>query len=153
MAQFSESISTLVQALHAFQEEVVPVVKDAINPFFDSRYATLNAVWNAIQPILLKHNLVVISLPDGNGLTTVVSHTCGEFITVCAELADIGNPQKQGGSITYMRRYTLAGLGIVIDEDDDANEATEAAKKTAKAKAKKPVERKLTGEKPKWNKK
>lgn len=152
MAKFSETISTLVHALYAFQDEVAPVTKDATNPFFDSRYATLNAVWNTVQPILLKHNLVVIQLPDEDGLTTIIAHTNGEFISSRAQLADISNPQKQGGSITYMRRYALAGLGLVIDEDDDANEATAEVKKTAKPKAKKPVERKLTGAKPKWNK-
>lgn len=119
----------LFEALNAFQAEVVTVAKSADNPFFHSKYASLDAIMKQAQPVLAKHGLAVIQLPthiDGvPALRTVVAHVSGESIEDVAPLALLKNdPQSQGSAITYMRRYAYAAaLGIVIDEDDDANGA------------------------------
>jgi hypothetical protein len=149
MAQFSENIDLVVESLHAFQGEVTAVTKDGDNPFFSSRYATLNAVIDTVRPLLNKNNLVVTQFPDDEGLTTILAHTSGQHITAYAKLANISDPQKQGSSITYMRRYALSSiLGLTTEDDDDAQAATEEVKKTTRKNS--PLARSLTGNKPKW---
>lgn len=133
MAEFSatsETLTELFKAIFTFQGKVGKVIKDAQNNHFGNRYATLNQVWEAVQPVLQECGLLVIQLPEGNGLCTTIAHAeSGEYYTSWAQLANISDPQKQAGSITYMRRYALAGLGLVIDDDDDAEAATAEVKR------------------------
>jgi hypothetical protein len=150
MAKLSETTTTLFGAIHKFQSEVGKIAKDADNPFFKSRYATLNQVWEGIQPILAKNKLAVIQLPDEDGLTTIIAHVNGEFISTTASMPNIPDAQKHGGYITYMRRYALAGLGLVIDGDDDANELVKGQKAAAK---KEPARSLVTKGTKKWGNK
>jgi len=125
MTQQSLDLSELLPALHEFHKRISAVTKDGVNPHWKSSYATLNSVWNTIRPILNKNNLIVTQFPDSDGLTTILAHTSGQFISGYARLADVKDPQKQGSSITYMRRYALSSvLGLVTEEDDDGNAAT-----------------------------
>jgi hypothetical protein len=39
-------------------------------------------------------------------------------------MKDLNNPQQQGSAITYARRYALASIFNLNQEDDDANSAT-----------------------------
>jgi hypothetical protein len=131
-------INELAKAMNEFQAEIVTVGKNATNPFFKNRYADLANVMKEAQPILTKHGLSVIQLPDNlegaPALTTIVLHTSGQSVqaTVPLVLAK-QDPQGLGAAITYERRYAYAAaLQIVIDEDDDGNRASrqQAAPKT-----------------------
>ena len=125
MAQFSDSLDVLLPALLEFQKKIGAVAKDADNPFFKSRYASLKAVWDTVRPLLTKQGLIVSQFPDDEGLTTILAHTSGQYISAYAKLANVADPQKQASSITYMRRYALSSvLGLVTEEDDDGNAAT-----------------------------
>ena len=130
--QQSESIAELAKALAAAQGEFKPIPRTADNPFFKSKYAPLASVVEATAPILAKHGLAVMQLPeriieDGSEeLVTILMHASGEFIrsSMLLRLKDL-SPQGQGSAITYARRYSYsAALGIVSDEDDDANLAS-----------------------------
>ncbi len=123
-------IQELAKALNAFQAELVSVGKTADNPFFKSKYAELGAIMKEAQPVLTKHGLAVMQLPDNidgkPALTTIVMHTSGQSqrATVPLILAK-DDPQGLGSAITYERRYSYAAaLQIVIDEDDDGNRAS-----------------------------
>ena len=122
----SEQINELAVALNKAQAEFMVAKKDAKNPFFKSKYATLNAVYEAIAEALLKNGLSVIQPIVGEAVETTIIHTSGQFITsscpiVCAKQND---PQAMGSAITYARRYSLASLlGVMTDEDDDAEKA------------------------------
>lgn len=139
-----EPINELAAALAAAQGEIMPAPKDADNPFFKSKYASLPAVRAAMQAAFAKHGLSVVQIPSIEGsqlrLHTLLLHSSGQSLD-CGLLAadvDLANPQKMGSAITYFRRYALAAISqTVADEDDDANEA-------AKPAAKRPV-KKLTG--------
>ena len=131
--------SKLAAALVAFQSELKPVDKNAENPFFKSSYMTLSNIMTKIQPILEKNKLAVVqmisSLDGQTALRTRVLHESGEFIedTMPLLLAK-EDPQAQGSAVTYARRYALcAALGIVADEDDDGNKATESYKPEPKS--------------------
>ena len=101
----SESIKSLAIALCKFQGSVAKVKKEATNPFFKSKYATLANIL---------------------GLTTILMHESGEFIMETYQMKPVKNdPQGIGSSITYQRRYAISAvLGLNIDDDDDGNGAS-----------------------------
>ncbi len=128
--------SGLMAALLAVQAEAPKVVKDQTNPHFKSRFASLDAVMDAIGPILTRHGLVWATLPgrvDGEpALTYKLVHVAtGETLEGSMPLMlKSADPQGQGSALTYARRYSImAVLGLVPDEDDDGNRAQRASER------------------------
>lgn len=129
--QKSESIKELAAALAKCQGEMKNPPKSASNPFFKSKYATLDTIVDTIRPALAKYELSYIqscSSDEQNiSVTTLLMHSSGEWIesdpmTVKATKLD---PQGAGSAITYARRYTLSAmLGVASEEDDDGNGAS-----------------------------
>lgn len=121
----------IAKALVALQADMETVDKSATNPFFKSKYTPLPQVMEALQP-LLKRNKLAILLPltniDGvSAIQTVLIHDSGEvmkfdpFPLILAKQ----DPQGQGSAVTYARRYALQSVtGMVSDEDDDGNKAS-----------------------------
>lgn len=148
----SDSIANLTAALSIVQGKMSHAVKDSANPFFKSKYADLESVWDACRDLLSANGLAVMQFPgdiefiqlekvDGNvtiltkmSLTTVISHKSGEWISqemsVPVTKADA---QGAGSAITYMRRYALAAVVGVVQADDDGNAAS-SPKPVVKAK-------------------
>lgn len=129
--QKSETLGKLAKALGVVQANLTPAKKDAVNPFFKSNYADLNAVWDSCRDLLAKNGLTVI---QGNSVgldntvivETLLAHESGEWIQseLCLPLAK-HDPQGVGSAVTYGRRYGLAAMvGIVADVDDDGNSAS-----------------------------
>lgn len=113
---------------------------DKINSAFGrSKYASLGSYLETCRPHLAKHGLAVASdlepTADGNLMCwTVVRDATGETLRLAPVpvKVDLAKPQATGSAITYARRYSLsAALGVVGDEDDDAN-ATNEPKPAAK---------------------
>jgi hypothetical protein len=73
-----------------------------------------------------------------DGLTTTLRHISGESISGVYPVNPVKNdPQSIGSALTYSRRYSLmAMLGIVADDDDDGNAATQPVKQLLKPKVK-----------------
>lgn len=123
----SGEINEIGKALRGVQASLTPVVKRSQNPYFKSKYATLENVWEAVKEPLSSNGLAVTQVPCGQYLVTTIIHSSGQFIRgfyPLGELAD--DPQKLASKITYARRYSLSGMvGIVFqDEDDDGNYAS-----------------------------
>jgi len=126
----SEQIGELITALIGFHKEVGKIIKNAKNPFFKSSYGDLNSYLAEIKEPLVNNGLAVIQLPTTNGLTTILSHTSGQFISESMTMQPSKNdPQGQGSALTYMRRYSLASVLNLNAEDDDGNEATRSSTK------------------------
>lgn len=134
----STSIKELATALKGFQAEVANVPKEGTNPFYKSKYATLEAVIDTAKPTLAKHGLSFAQFPSFEGLTTILMHTSGEWISSDAKIVmKDQTPQGQGSAITYMRRYALSAiLGLATEDDDDGQVASTPAKAPAKVVAK-----------------
>lgn len=136
----SENINELAVALNKAQSDFMVAKKDAKNPFFKSKYATLNSVYEAVAPALLSNGFTIIQPIVDNNVETTLVHASGQFITsscpiVCAKQND---PQAMGSAITYARRYSLASLlGVMTDEDDDGEKAMGRQTKQASAPEKK----------------
>jgi hypothetical protein len=129
----SDSIGELAKALAAAQGEMTSASKDATNPHFKSRYATLASVWDAIRGPLSRNGLSVsqvLETPDaGSGVIvrTMLLHSSGQWIAsrYVMPIPDKLTPQAVGSAITYARRYALSAIvGIAPDDDDDGNGAS-----------------------------
>ena len=130
----SPSIKELATALAKFQGTVESVPKDAENPYFKSKYATLDAIFKTIKKPLADNGLSFTQLPAADRLVTILMHSSGEFIMSSYQIqAKDKTAQSLGSAITYQRRYALSAiLGLASEDDDDANIATGDPKKTGK---------------------
>jgi len=126
----SESTKEIATALSTFQGKITAVKKDAVNPFYKSKYATLDTIWETIRKPLSENGLSVAQtmnvFGDKSLLETTLYHTSGEWISGIQLVNPVkDDPQSLGSAISYARRYSLSALlGIVADEDDDGNVAT-----------------------------
>lgn len=124
----SESLKNLAGAMHLFHLKMDAIKFDSVNPFFNSKYASLTHILQTIKEPLQESNLVIIQQPTGeNGLTTMLIHTeSGEFISDTYFMKpDKCTPQGYGSVVTYQRRYCIQSiLGLCFEVDDDANEAS-----------------------------
>lgn len=129
----SESIAELAGALAKAQAAMQPAIKDRANPAFKgSKYADLNAIWDACRAVLTTNGLSVVQMPLDGGegrvaLATMLLHASGQYIqsTVSAPLTK-NDAQGVGSALTYLRRYALAAMvGIVADDDDGGNAASQ----------------------------
>lgn len=126
----SESIKAIAPALLAAQKAIAFAKKDATNPHFKNKYADLPAVIEAIKPALNDAGISYIQTPapsdDGKlHLTTTLLHESGEWIadTLVMPLPK-QDPQGYGSAITYARRYALAAITGLYQDDDDGNAAS-----------------------------
>lgn len=139
----SESIKQLSAALLKAQRSITFASKDAKNPHFKSTYADLPAVIDAIKPALNDAGLVFLQTfsPSEAGfiaVTTRLMHETGEWIEDTATVPlPKSDPQGYGSAATYARRYSLAAITGLYQDDDDGNAASntkpaQIAKVTAK---------------------
>ncbi|MCC5612100.1 ERF family protein [Nostoc sp. CHAB 5834] len=127
----------LIKALIKAKAEFNPIQKDGTNPHYKRKYATLDAVLDAVTAALGKHGLVIIQtteiLEGKTVLRTHIFHESGESIASTYPLPEISDSQKLGAALTYARRYAVCAiLSVTADEDDDA-ESSATPKKTEQA--------------------
>jgi len=128
--QWSESIDKIIPALLKAQTEMKDAEKAGRNPVFKSTYPKLENVWDACKDPLHKNGLVLVQSPqsgpnDTYGVETTIFHSSGQWVRDTLLLKPSKNdPQGAGSAITYSRRYSLAAMVGVMQEDDDANQAS-----------------------------
>lgn len=123
-------------AVLAFQAEAPALQKDKINPAFRSKYLSLDTLMEQVMPLLNKHGLIWLTAPNfqahGGQVEPNLSYrlihaesgeeTSGTVPLILAKR----DMQGLGSAVTYARRYALmAVLGLVADEDDDGNTASQ----------------------------
>jgi hypothetical protein len=128
-------LDKLAPAIIAMQAALSPVDKSASNPFFKSKYAPLPEVRAAMQPILAANNLALVTLPavidsngvQQNGLRFMLIHSSGQYLDGYWLLTPGKNDsQGQGADTTYKRRFgEMSITGLVADDDDDGNYASQ----------------------------
>lgn len=127
-----EAIAALAKA----QSQMKTPNKDATNPHFRNRYASLKSCIKAIKPALNTNGFALIQAAGkdemGHYIQTTFEHTSGGLFSSKFYM----EPEKKGmqglgSAATYAKRYGLLGLaGIEPDEDadDDGNAADEKEK-------------------------
>ena len=111
---------------------------------YNYKYANLGACHDEVDPILEAHRLLWITRPrcmdDGRAGVDyeLIDLDTGDCLEGCLHLPMVdGDPQKAGSAITYARRYALAAIGLLTEEDDDGAKATKRKRANPKADAKK----------------
>lgn len=129
--QHSESVKELFGALSKFRAQVKQPAKTAKNPYFNSKYVTLEGVMQAVDAALTGTGLAYSQLAEngdnGVSVSTLITHSSGEWMIVGPLTLNPAkrDPQGQGSAITYAKRYQLASaFGISSDIDDDGNVGT-----------------------------
>lgn len=122
----SQSIHEIAKSLALFQVKVDNISKDATNPFFKSKYASLTAILDAIKIPLSECGLSLTQFPEGEyGLTTILMHESGEYLASTYEMRPTkDDPHGKGSVISYQRRYCIQSILCLNMEDDDANGGT-----------------------------
>lgn len=128
MIDASNATPELFAALANAQAEVENATKNAANPHFRSRYADLAEVLNTVRPVFTRHGLSIIQSTGFDGdfvsVETLIAHAGGGRITSTASCHPAKtDAQGIGSATTYLRRYALAAMTGVAQEDDDGNAA------------------------------
>ena len=119
----------IYQKLHEAKLEIGKVAKNAKNPHFKNTYADLNALIEAVEPILLDKGLVLLQpIKEGKVFTIITSITDSFSIESYIDLPSNLNPQQLGSAVTYFRRYTLQSLMSLQAVDDDGQQASQPIK-------------------------
>lgn len=126
--------SKFIAAFILAQREMGSALKESVNPYFKSKYADLNAVREAVIPVLNAQNIAVLQpiiQKEGKSyVRTILMHESGQSLESDVEIifSKINDAQAQGSGITYARRYGLQSLVNIGAEDDDGNKAAEDIK-------------------------
>lgn len=124
----SQTTYMINKALAAAQSEIENASKNAANQHFKSKYADLAEVLNVVRPVFSSHGIAIVQAPSYDcgvvSVATRLAHESGEWIqsTVAAPVSK-QDAQGVGSAITYCRRYSLAAMAGIAQEDDDANSA------------------------------
>lgn len=129
----SPSLASFAPAFHAAQAQMENAKKDSKNPHFKSDYANLNSVQDAIMPALSANGLSLIQGVGGSGtnaqVVTRILHVSGEWIQCTATAPMLKqDPQAMGSALTYLRRYSAAGMTGITQTDDDGEAAVREVK-------------------------
>jgi ERF superfamily len=127
--ELSNANAPLFAALAAAQAEVENAIKGNVNPHFKSRYADLAEVLNTVRPVFARHGLSILQSTAFDGVnvsvTTTLAHAEGGWVSSCASCVPARvDAQGIGAATTYLRRYSLAAMAGVAQEDDDGNAAS-----------------------------
>lgn len=125
----SDQINEIAKAMIKVQGILKPAPKDSTNPYYNSTYSDLTSVWNACREALTSNDICVIQRPFGDthgniGVNCLLIHSSGQWLSssLYAKLSK-NDPQIVGSAITYFRRYSLAAMVGIVQEDDDGEGA------------------------------
>ena len=125
---------SIYKKLFEAKKEIGKISKDSKNPFFKSKYFDINSLLEHVEPILQKHDLLLLQpITDGKVSTIIVDVETGEKVISEIALPQLNDPQKLGSCVSYYRRYTVQSLIGLQATDDDANLASNKVNKPIKA--------------------
>lgn len=123
---------SVYKKLFEAKKEIGKISKDSKNPFFKSKYFDINSLLEHVEPILQKHDLLLLQpILEGKVITELIDVETGEKVNSEITLPLLNDPQKLGSAVSYYRRYTAQSLLGLQATDDDANLAS--GKKTPQA--------------------
>jgi len=129
----SNANAELMGALASAQAEIENASKTSANPHFKSRYADLAEVLNTCRSKLAKHGICIMQSTGFDGstvaVTTVLAHKSGGWVSAVSNCVPAKtDAQGIGAATTYLRRYSLAAIVGIAQEDDDGQSAQHAGK-------------------------
>jgi hypothetical protein len=135
----SDQLNDLAAALAKAQGEMTHAEKGKRNPHFGNTYADIASIIEAIREPFSKYGLSYAQLPtylEGKSvLATRMMHSSGQWIESHTPiLASKADAQGFGSGLTYARRYALAAIAGIAQDDDDGNAAMQKNQQTQKPK-------------------
>ena len=142
----SQEIGELAAALASAQAGFTFAAKDNEAPVFEKggravgkrKYADLQSVLDAVRHGLTANGIAVIQAPmpeeKGIKLRTTLAHKSGQWMASELFLPNdkMGGVQGMGSALTYARRYALAAMVGIAQDDDDGETAMEESRKAEK---------------------
>lgn len=131
----SDSIVKIAAALVQAQKTITFALMDKVNPHLKSKYADLPSVIDAIKTSLNDAGIMFMQTPEMMEnmhlqLTTRLIHSSGEWIESTMMMPLVKqDPQGYGSALTYARRYSLAAITGLYQDDDDGFAASKTKKK------------------------
>ncbi len=129
-------------AIAAAQANMNNAIKGSVNPHFKSRYADLAAVRDVALPAFNAEGIAVLQAVDGSDDVVSVSTSLlwgSERLEVgrCSiSIASERNRAQGAGKVaTYLRRYQLAAVAGIAQEDDDGQSIAETPRRERPTKA------------------
>ena len=152
----SDKTDKILPALAKALANIGAVKKDSDNPFFKSKYADINSIYETVrepllsegililQPIVSKHSPVSGEFKD-YVVTQLVHSESGQYVSSEFPIIskDSNDPQKIGAASTYARRFGLQSLIGLATEDDDGNTASGKDYSAYKSSVKKPAKKEV----------
>lgn len=138
-------MSKIETAIASVATQGITCIKNADNPYFNSKYADLRTVVIALKAPLEAAGLsyyfrthaytnVDAAETETKWYVELVVLTEDEQLIVPFPFAQ-SDPQKMGSAITYAKRYLLTTVfNVIAEEDDDGNEASGLKGKPVKKK-------------------
>ena len=145
----STTIAKISAALVKAQSEMSNAKKDAVNPFFKKNYADLNAIREAVLPVLNSHGISAIQpmcVIDGAFFVeTILLHETGEYISSLTPVINDkpNDSQRHGSGVSYARRYALQSIVNIGAEDDDGNAQAKPGQQPAAVKQPEPAKKEV----------
>ena len=132
-----EAIKKLDEAISRARLQFKDLTDDAVNPAFNSSYASLEAVLDAVVLPLMSEGVSIATTGVWMGerftYCTTLTHAEGGFRSSYFPVMD-PSPHKVGGAETYAQRYNICGLlAITGGKDDDGNTAMGKSPQNGKA--------------------
>ena len=126
--------SVLYKSIFAVQQEA-PIFEKT-KAAHNYKYTQLTTIWKAVRPLLKKHKLLIMQLPEGANLKTIImhvesneTHETNTLMPEGYELSRMNLFQSYGSSLTYYKRYVLCSLLGIFTEDEDNDAQGKAVKK------------------------
>lgn len=127
----------------------ITCIKNADNPYFNSKYADLATVVEALKEPLEEEQLGYMFsispwvVDETKAIwavyISVVDFETGETLVTSSFPIQNIEPQKFGSAVTYAKRYLLTTtFNVIAEEDDDGNEA-QGVKPSLQKKTPKPL--------------
>lgn len=138
----SEQIGELAKALATAQGKMTFAAKDSTADMGQKggrrKYADLASVIDAIRAPLSENGLAFVQavMPDDKSMRirTTLMHNSGQWIAGEISLPPdrMGGVQGMGSALTYARRYALAAMVGIAQDDDDGEAAMAESRKAEK---------------------
>ena len=134
---YNNELRQLTDALLRVQTNIGSVIMNADNPYFNSRFANLDACWEYVRPFFNKEGILIQQIvhetDNGVSIETLFigygTDLSGGKLPVPAQKQL--DPQAYGSAVSYAKRYSLmqaCGLATT-KEDDDGEKARQSAEK------------------------
>lgn len=145
----SEDIKELAAALSKFHGKTPIIETDSTNPYYESDFASHDAVMRPVRPVLAEcelaymQNLINLNLTPGEARFyirgTLIHAPSGQFVeSDWPVITSDMTPQSFGSSVSYAKRYqALAMLNLTVNQDDDDAEKAMNRQPTVRQQAEK----------------